>query len=75
MRYSVPRHRGAWPGVLLTVFLVIGITLGALWRSEKLIMAALGATRAKVAKTEGPSCADRDFLNLVIEEEVSNDHY
>ena len=75
MRYSVPPHRRRWPGVLLTVFLVIGITLGALWRSEKLIMAALGATPPKIAKTEGPSRADRDVLNLIIEKEVSNGGY
>tara|TARA_R100000750_G_C2260421_1_gene63586 strand:- start:27 stop:200 length:174 start_codon:yes stop_codon:yes gene_type:complete len=55
--------------------LVAGLTAGVLWRSEKLVTAALGATLPKVAKTEGPSRADRDFLNLVIEKEVGNDNY
>jgi len=54
---------------------VAGLTAGALWRSESLVMAALGATRSKAASAEGPSHTDREFLNLVIEKEVSNDNY
>ena len=75
MRYSVPHHRRRWPGVLMAMVLVAGLTAGVLWRSEKLVTAALGATLPKAAKTEGPSRADRDFLNLVIEKEVGNDNY
>lgn len=75
MRYSVPHHKRRWPGLLMGLITVAGLTAGALWRSEKLVMAALGATRPTVAKAEGPSSADREFLNLLIEKEVSNDNY
>lgn len=75
MRYSVPRHKRLWPGILLGVITVTGLTAGVLWRSDKLVMAALGATPPKVVKTEEPSRSDRDLLNLIIEKEVSNGNH
>lgn len=75
MRYSVPHHRRRWPGLLMALITAAGLTAGVLWRSERLVMAALGATPPKVAKVEGPSRTDRDVLNLMIEKEVSNGEY
>jgi hypothetical protein len=75
MKYSVPHHRRRWPGVLMALFLVAGLTVGVLWRSEKLLTVALGASHPKAVKTSEPSPTDRDLLNLIIEKEVGNGHH
>ena len=59
----------------MALFLVAGLTAGVLWRSEKLVTVALGASHPKAAKVPEPSRSDRELLNLIIEKEVGNGHH